>query len=218
MSVSFIKGEQSPVVYNITMAAKLNLSVFHLNLEREAVLTNNAAIFFQTFSNLKELMFSGISLDDNAANLMAFTLTKHLCVLELLDLSNCQLNSHAIMIILPYDKEQVPVVFETLTVLDISRNKITKSSVCPLVKSFLQMPKLQSLKIAGNQLKTESIATFDIMFNDLKSQIINYTSEIHVFIFSESVRLHGKYSGEKITTSNCKHHSYSKVIFAIFSM
>jgi len=45
------------------------------------------------------------------------------------------------------------------------------------------MPKLQSLKIAGNQLKTESIATFDIMFNDLKSQIINYTSEIHVLAF-----------------------------------
>ncbi|XP_065895916.1 uncharacterized protein [Dysidea avara] len=178
--LSFIKTEHSLVVSNITMAAEPNLSV---DLQRKRVLTSNAVLSFQRFNNVKELKLSGISFDIDAVNLIAKALTNHLRLLSILDLSNCQLDSNAIVTLLPCDKGRLPVVFETLAVLDLSSNKITDSSVCYLVKSFLQMPKLKLLKIDGNQFGAQSITTIGLVLNEFKSSDINYTSEIQVVAF-----------------------------------
>lgn len=175
----FINSEYSPVVNNIMITEKLELSA---GSGQVLVLTSNALLFFSRFTNLKELKLRGICFESNAVNIIANALTDHLHLLEALEFRNCQLDSDTVTTLLPCDRTQIPVVFGTLKKVDLSNNDVTDSSTCPLIQSFLQMPKLESLKIDENQLSSESISTIKLVLNTFKSTEldVNYNRETYV--------------------------------------
>ena len=89
-----------------------------------------------------------------AINVIADTLTKNLCSLKVLDLSNCQLDSSKTVALLsPCKSATLP----KLTKLNLSHNKINDDVICSVIESLLQIPNLCEVNFDGNHLSPSNM-------------------------------------------------------------
>ena len=130
--------------------------------------------FLGSSAHIRQLDLDGIVFEIDAVHVLSDALTYNLHYLEILSLSHCQLDSESVMQLLSSNKRNVPVVFYTLIKLDITFNNITDKAISVLIRSFIQMPKLQSVDVQGNQY----IIALNLVLGDLKRPVksVDYSS------------------------------------------
>ena len=125
-------------------------------------------VSFSRFNLLNELTMNGIAIATNAANVIADAVANDLCSLKVLILTNCQLDSDSVMLILPPDKIPIPTAFLTLSKLDFSNNSIGDRAVFSVVASLLQMSNLSSFNFMNNQISSVRMDTVFKIILDYK--------------------------------------------------
>ena len=107
--------------------------------------------FFKMAVDLEELIINGLCIESKAINVIADTLTKSLCSLKVLNLTNCQLDSSKVVALLSPCKS---AILPKLTKLNLSQNKINDDVICSVIESLLQIPNLSEVNFDGNPLST----------------------------------------------------------------
>ena len=138
-------------------------------------LSKNASEAFKYFIELSKLEINGIIIDNEAAIIISQIVANSL--LETFKLNYCQLDSKSAVKLLSTDRETMPVYFETLETIDFSCNCVEDDALQPLFNSFLQIPKLETLKLHANKFNINVVPIISILF-DCKNckHEINYSN------------------------------------------
>ena len=124
---------------------------------------------------LRKLELNGIYFTSNC-NIIIFTDCLSTCpILQKLILTNCNLDSTSAVRLFSH-RQQSPTAFQKLTNLDLSHNLIGKDAVNSLVNSILQMPKLMTFCVIGNQVGNHLDTIFRIILDwkSAKSSVTYY--------------------------------------------
>ena len=149
--------------------------ILHYSNDKKLLkITENAVLFLHRFTQLTELIFSGICIGD--AKFFGTALTSNKASLVILSLNNCQLDVHIADSLRDFvnnnpvltelslsnnvlESEAAMVLAEGLASYNvlqkfyIDSNKITDEAAYSMIKAFLQMYYLQDLNIDNNQFR-----------------------------------------------------------------
>ena len=148
-----------------------SLQIILCNNEKGVNLTCDSALFFKRFSSLLELNISGVQIESKAVDIISEVLQKMSCTIEMITLSNCQVNSDGInQIISSLNKDKIKQ-------LCLSSNEIHHEAA-DSIKSFTHNNSvLQWIDLSGNELNGEvfnTVATGIITCTNLHSLILTY--------------------------------------------
>ena len=156
-----VSPDKSCSVRHLTKLKRLNLQC-----SSYVMLTTESSSFFKNFDVMEETKICGLHVQPSAITNIADTLSKNLCTLKVLCLSNCQLDSNSATDLLrPCN---VSVLLE-LTELDLSHNNIKDDAIYSIIESLLQIPKLSKVNFDGNPLSESNMLAISCITSDFNS-------------------------------------------------
>ena len=162
-SAANVSSNNSRSVQHLTKLKTLNLQCSSYTM-----LTTESSSFFKNFDVMEEIQICRLHVQPSAITNIADTLSKNLCTLKVLCLSNCQLDSNsAVDLLSPYKVSVLP----ELTELDLSYNNIKDDAIYSIIESLLQIPKLIKVKFNGNRLSESNMLAISRVTSDFNSCI-----------------------------------------------
>ena len=147
-----IDAAKSCQIKNFTMINELNIQ--NLHSKKVLNLTKNKALALARVTGLIKLYIKGICIKPSAVDIIADCLARHFIKLKEFMLSNCQLDSDAVLKLLKCNKEILPSAFKTLNRVNFDNNNITEEATEPLITSILKMASLYSLSVDNNPIRS----------------------------------------------------------------
>ena len=160
-AMRMITTKSSHQVQTIVNIEKLRLNC--LKCSNPPVLTINASNSFQKFKYLVQLRLSGVFIQPESIRIINNRLASNLCSLQILTLSDCQLDSNSVIELLYSRKSEI---LPNLRELDLSYNKIKDDVIYSVTESLLQIPKLSNVNFDGNLFSDSNLLTINRITTD----------------------------------------------------
>ena len=159
--------------FSVPVQTLIRIKKLHIQCSNYVKCTAKSLSLFKKFVRLEELRFIGLSIEPEAISVIANSLSKSLCSLKVLDLSNCQLDSNkAITLLSPYKSATLP----QLTEINLSRNKIRDDATSSVIEYLLQIPTLTNVNFSENLLSKSNILAISFVASNfnLSTSIVDY--------------------------------------------